>query len=272
MESEELDKMKLAKELGDVLWYISAIATTTGIHLEDVAALNAAKLEHRHQGSFNTEFSANRHEREGEFTNTPIYKAIEARINMRGDGAPVNVIFLGPDGSGKTTISKDVAQRLGFTYQKCDYRQPRKQELSLNLLKTQENMVYDRFYYPDDMIYCKVKDIQQSEEYWSRYEAVDRELNQLNTIIVFITASNEVLKERSKVWADDYVATTDLPAIKDLYENFLNYTEQTNIVVLAYDTSLITADSVDYTSLIDIITNDIAIERARFGGVLSEDN
>ena len=39
---EEFNKMELAKELGDVLWYVSAIATTCDIDLGDVAALNRA--------------------------------------------------------------------------------------------------------------------------------------------------------------------------------------------------------------------------------------
>ena len=61
----ELNKMELAKELGDVLWYVSAIATTTGIDMADVAALNRAKLSHRfHGGGFNTAMSADRHARE----------------------------------------------------------------------------------------------------------------------------------------------------------------------------------------------------------------
>jgi len=42
-------KTELAKELGDVLWYIANIANDLGINLEDVAAGNIAKLESRRQ-------------------------------------------------------------------------------------------------------------------------------------------------------------------------------------------------------------------------------
>ena len=47
---EPLDKMALAKELGDVLWYVSALAATYDIPLSAIAELNANKLTHRHGG------------------------------------------------------------------------------------------------------------------------------------------------------------------------------------------------------------------------------
>lgn len=43
-----LDRAKLTKELGDVLWYLTALARTQGITLEEVAAENVAKLEARY--------------------------------------------------------------------------------------------------------------------------------------------------------------------------------------------------------------------------------
>ena len=41
------DKRALVDELGDVLWYINAIAITLGVDLEDVAQRNIEKLESR---------------------------------------------------------------------------------------------------------------------------------------------------------------------------------------------------------------------------------
>jgi NTP pyrophosphatase (non-canonical NTP hydrolase) len=42
-------KVELAKELGDVLWYIANIANDLGIGMEIVASMNIEKLESRRQ-------------------------------------------------------------------------------------------------------------------------------------------------------------------------------------------------------------------------------
>ncbi len=42
-------KDKIAKELGDVLWYLAQLSTELGLDLEDVAAANLDKLRSRQQ-------------------------------------------------------------------------------------------------------------------------------------------------------------------------------------------------------------------------------
>ncbi len=44
---DEAKKQELAKELGDVLWYVAQIATEIGLPLEEVAAMNIEKLMSR---------------------------------------------------------------------------------------------------------------------------------------------------------------------------------------------------------------------------------
>lgn len=44
---DEEKKVEIRKELGDVLWYISQIATELKINLEDVAQKNIEKLQSR---------------------------------------------------------------------------------------------------------------------------------------------------------------------------------------------------------------------------------
>ena len=46
-DGRELDKEELKKELGDVLWYLSALSSDLGIELEDVAVTNYNKLKSR---------------------------------------------------------------------------------------------------------------------------------------------------------------------------------------------------------------------------------
>lgn len=56
----ELDEFHLTKELGDVLWYISAIATGFGIDLDVIAQFNVNKLKARYPDKFSSERSINR--------------------------------------------------------------------------------------------------------------------------------------------------------------------------------------------------------------------
>lgn len=43
----EMDKLELAKELGDVMWYVSEICNTYNMDMESVLKLNKEKLESR---------------------------------------------------------------------------------------------------------------------------------------------------------------------------------------------------------------------------------
>ena len=47
-QGRELDREKLEKELGDVLWCLAMTAKAAGLSLEKVAAANIRKLEERH--------------------------------------------------------------------------------------------------------------------------------------------------------------------------------------------------------------------------------
>lgn len=48
----DLDKDKLKKELGDVLWYVAMLSSTAGIDLSEVAAANIEKLRQRYPEGF----------------------------------------------------------------------------------------------------------------------------------------------------------------------------------------------------------------------------
>lgn len=75
MHKEPIDLARLAKELGDLQWYVSAVATFYGIDLEVIARLNIAKLLHRHGGAqFSADGTLNRHALEEKFTDTPFYQ------------------------------------------------------------------------------------------------------------------------------------------------------------------------------------------------------
>lgn len=47
-----LNHESVAEELGDLLWYMTAIAETLGLSMLDIAMTNKAKLERRYQNGF----------------------------------------------------------------------------------------------------------------------------------------------------------------------------------------------------------------------------
>lgn len=50
--SAGLDMVKLANELGDVMWYLAAICTLAGLDLSEIMAANITKLKVRYPNGF----------------------------------------------------------------------------------------------------------------------------------------------------------------------------------------------------------------------------
>ena len=61
-QGHELDREKLAKELGDICWYLAETATALGCDLEDIMAANIEKLKKRYPEGFSSDRSVNRTE------------------------------------------------------------------------------------------------------------------------------------------------------------------------------------------------------------------
>jgi NTP pyrophosphatase (non-canonical NTP hydrolase) len=55
-----LDKEKLAKELGDIAWYLAETATALDLNLEDIFEANIEKLRRRYPEGFDSQRSIHR--------------------------------------------------------------------------------------------------------------------------------------------------------------------------------------------------------------------
>lgn len=63
-QGHELDKEHLAKELGDIAWYLAETATAIGYDLEEIFKMNIEKLKKRYPNGFTTSDSINRDKKE----------------------------------------------------------------------------------------------------------------------------------------------------------------------------------------------------------------
>ena len=61
-QGHQLDKEKLAKELGDICWYLAETATARGYSLEDIMSANIEKLRKRYPEGFDSQRSIHRSE------------------------------------------------------------------------------------------------------------------------------------------------------------------------------------------------------------------
>lgn len=59
-QGHELDKEHMAKELGDVAWYLAVSADAIGYDLETILQMNADKLMKRYPDGFDSDKSINR--------------------------------------------------------------------------------------------------------------------------------------------------------------------------------------------------------------------
>lgn len=59
-QGHELDKQKLAKELGDIAWYLAETAFALDIPLEDILQANIDKLKQRYPEGFDSQRSIHR--------------------------------------------------------------------------------------------------------------------------------------------------------------------------------------------------------------------
>jgi NTP pyrophosphatase (non-canonical NTP hydrolase) len=65
----DIDRPKIVKELGDLLWYVSVFAHSANINLSEVARENVKKLRRRYEGGYSDQKSQCRVDASGE---TPV--------------------------------------------------------------------------------------------------------------------------------------------------------------------------------------------------------
>ena len=134
-------------------------------------------------------------------------------------------IVVGPDGSGKTTFSKWFAEEYGLEYVDCTYRESNKYIRTIKLLN-KDNIVYDRLYLPDHLVYSILKKDKLTSEEIGAWVGLMNDLKDFgNVIILYVDAPDEVLKERLDIRGDEYIDFDEIKKIRKIYRKVLPHLE-----------------------------------------------
>lgn len=134
----------------------------------------------------------------------------------------MKIVFIGPDGAGKSTIAKEWSEKFNMPIIKNDYREPDKLSRTIEYLNM-DNIIFDRLFYPDHLIYSKIKGNELSKEELGAWDDLRLLLSSRNIVYVYVTASDELLYERLTSRGDEYIEFEDIPKIKEEYEKILKH-------------------------------------------------
>lgn len=132
----------------------------------------------------------------------------------------MKIVFIGPDGAGKSTIAKGWSEKFGVPVIENDYREPDKLAKTYELLEL-ENIIFDRLFYPDHLVYSTIKGVELSEEELKAWDDLRLLLSNKNIVYIYVTATDELLYKRLNSRGDEYIEFEDIPKIKEAYEEIL---------------------------------------------------
>lgn len=137
----------------------------------------------------------------------------------------MNIIVVGPDGAGKTTLCKKLAEKFDLEYIKRD--KPQNEEEKKNMLKsymdvitTKNNFIYDRYIYCEKVYGPVMRD--ENIVSWEDIVQLELELLKKGTIIIHCTDTTDILWKRCNTRGEDYVTSwNQLDKIRRSYHKVL---------------------------------------------------
>jgi thymidylate kinase len=151
----------------------------------------------------------------------------------------ITVIVIGPDNSGKSTLAAKLKDSVIGEHHKAIHLDD--DDLTFDTVvqeiagarEREEIVIWDRWYYPDDMIYNPIV-VGRHSKLSPHVKFVEGCLNVMNTMFLFVTADKDDLKARLRQRGDDYIT-------EDMYEqilrNYDTFIQNTNIPYKVINTS-----------------------------------
>lgn len=150
------------------------------------------------------------------------------------------VIFDGPDGTGKSTLLKDLKSR-GHVISKPYY--PSKNQLRYYL---QTGSIYQgswlERYYPSEVVYPRIKEGRDVLSDAKQF-LIEASLMPYNPIIVYVRPPRKNIKQNIKFRGDDYIQASEIDRMIDEYDLFM---KRTLIPVIKYDYTVETPEDLLY--------------------------
>lgn len=162
----------------------------------------------------------------------------------------MTIIVVGSDLVGKTTLMTGLKQ----VYPNAKFHKALRQmtrpllvqaiandtyEMCRN--KMQGLVIWDRWYYPDELLYEPLlnKQVSRIDPIFS--ETIQEALQASHTLIVLLEADVELLKKRFYARGDDYITVDQLLAIRQWYQQFKTIT---HVPLYTVDVTKMTAEQV----------------------------
>lgn len=144
----------------------------------------------------------------------------------------MRLVLAGPDGAGKSTFGEKLAEKLnlnligGNTYKTKNKYEVAKKQMEL------EGVIYDRFFYPDNIVYSQVKNRPLSDEDLNRWDRFIDIFLEKNVVIIYIDAPDRDLKKRLEDRGDEYIEWNEIESIRKEYRDILKYMKFRGVPVI----------------------------------------
>lgn len=137
----------------------------------------------------------------------------------------MNIIIIGPDGAGKTALSARLSNYLDMPCIKCSGIDDNKYERAYKYARYYNNRLYDRFYYPDHIVYSGIVDEEIDEQEIAKFNGLENLMLQGEFAVIYLQVPEFKLVRRLQKRGDLYVTPDQIPEMVERYGAFLRNTQ-----------------------------------------------
>lgn len=152
-----------------------------------------------------------------------------------------DIVVVGCDGVGKTTFCTQLAERLNALYVKCSVSSAQDKldfmtgmYAGLQIVATDHKIVFDRSFFPDDLIYSKIIEGTENDYKYNDWARVIVRMKSRNTLMIWLDEPLELITERFDARGDEFIKVEQLADIVAAYGEIMpKIAEQLDVVKLS---------------------------------------